>query len=314
MRADRLVATLLFLQAKGRATASEVATELEVSLATARRDLSALSTAGVPVYAQPGRGGGWMLVGGSRTDLTGLTADEARALFLLMGPTASEGSPVRSALRKLLQALPDTFRADADAAAGAIVIDSVPWGGRLRALPEVLAVLQEAVVRRRRVSLGYEDRAGARTQRIVEPLGLVQKDDLWYLVGGTATGQRTFRVERIVDATATDESSTRPADFHLAREWDRTVEEMEQHRSRIRAVLLIEERLAAILISQFGRHGELVGLVDDGRARVAVAGPTALSIAQTVAGWGAAVEVLEPETVRSELARLGSELVALHGA
>jgi len=128
MRADRLVATLLLMQARGRVTAAEVAAELEVSVATARRDLEALSAAGVPVYPQPGRGGGWSLVGGARTDLTGLTSTEARALFLLAGPAASLDPPVRSALRKLVQALPGTFRADAEASAAAVVVDSTRWG------------------------------------------------------------------------------------------------------------------------------------------------------------------------------------------
>src|SRR5688500_6187348 len=107
MRADRLVATLLVMQARGRVTATELAAELEVSVATARRDLAALSTAGVPVYPQPGRGGGWSLVGGARTDLTGLTSAEARALFLLAGPAAAVDPPLRSALRKLVRAPPD---------------------------------------------------------------------------------------------------------------------------------------------------------------------------------------------------------------
>src|SRR5256885_8841968 len=116
MRADRLVATLLLMQARGRVTAAELAAELEISVATARRDLEALSAAGVPVYPQPGRGGGWSLVGGARTDLSGLTASEARALFLLAGPAAAIAPEVKSALRKPVRALPGTFPADARAA------------------------------------------------------------------------------------------------------------------------------------------------------------------------------------------------------
>src|SRR5689334_14748354 len=135
MRADRLVATLLVLQARGRVTAAELAAELEVSVATARRDLEALSTAGVPVYPQPGRGGGWSLVGGARTDLSGLTSTEARALFLLAGPAAAVAPPIRSALRKLVRALPDTFRADAEAAADSVVVDPAGWGARDRPRP-----------------------------------------------------------------------------------------------------------------------------------------------------------------------------------
>ena len=91
MRADRLVATLLLMQSRGRVTATELASQLEVSVATARRDLEALSAAGIPVYPQPGRGGGWSLVGGARTDLSGLSAPEAQALFLLVGPAAAVG-------------------------------------------------------------------------------------------------------------------------------------------------------------------------------------------------------------------------------
>src|SRR3979490_122900 len=106
MRADRLIATLLLMQSRGRVTAGELAGELEVSVATARRDLEALSAGGIPVYPQPGRGGGWSLVGGARTDLSGLTATEAQALFLLAGPGASIAPEVKSALRKLVRALP----------------------------------------------------------------------------------------------------------------------------------------------------------------------------------------------------------------
>src|SRR6185503_17075411 len=97
MRADRLVATLLVLQARGRVTAAELAEELEVSERTARRDLEALAMAGVPVYSQAGRGSGWSLIGGARTDLSGLTGAEARALFLLAGPSAPATPPVKAA-------------------------------------------------------------------------------------------------------------------------------------------------------------------------------------------------------------------------
>jgi len=126
MRADRLVAALLVLQARGRITAEELSIELEVSERTARRDLEGLAMAGVPVYSQPGRGGGWTLVGGSRTDLSGLTAAEARTLFLVAGPSAATPE-VKTALRKLVQALPSTFRSDAEAAAGAVVLDPTSW-------------------------------------------------------------------------------------------------------------------------------------------------------------------------------------------
>ena len=130
MRADRLVATLLMIQRRGRVTAAQVADELEISVATARRDLEALSMAGIPVYSQPGRGGGWSLIGGATTDLTGLTEAEARALFVLVGPAASVDAEAKAALRKLVGALPETFRSGAEAAADAVVIDPARWGER----------------------------------------------------------------------------------------------------------------------------------------------------------------------------------------
>src|SRR5262245_6190688 len=160
MRADRLVAALLLMQSRGRVTAAELAGELEVSVATARRDLEALATAGIPVYPQPGRGGGWSLVGGARTDLSGLSATEARALFLLLGPAAAVSDEVRAALRKLVRALPQTFRAEAEAAASATLIDPTRWGERDRRRPEMVDLLQAAVIRRRRVRLIYT--SGAR--------------------------------------------------------------------------------------------------------------------------------------------------------
>jgi predicted DNA-binding transcriptional regulator YafY len=314
MRADRLVATLLLMQARGRVTAAELAQELEVSVATARRDLEALSSAGVPVYPQPGRGGGWSLVGGARTDLTGLTAPEAQALFLLAGPAASVSPNARSALRKLVRALPDTFRADADAAAEAVVVDPTRWGESDRERPELVDLLQTAVVRRRKVSLDYANRAKERTTRLVDPWGLVDKDDIWYLLAGTDTGQRTFRVDRILDASVTDLLAERPAGFELSEEWQRVVDEVEQQRSLVSATVRIDARLVWVLRGQFGRHCEVVATTPDGQADVRLAAPTPLMIAQHLAGWGATIEVVESDPVKAELARIATELAGLYGS
>jgi predicted DNA-binding transcriptional regulator YafY len=309
MRADRLVATLLLMQSRGRVTAAELAAELGVSLATARRDLEALSAAGVPVYPQQGRGGGWQLVGGARTDLSGLTAAEAQALFLLAGPAASSEPEVKSALRKLVRALPGTFRADAEAAADAVVIDAARWGERDKDRPTLVRDLQAAVVRRRKAQLSYAGRSGSPSQWLIDPWGLVDKDDVWYLIAGTPMGQRTFRVDRIVEAVVTDDPANRPDDFELARAWQRIVDQMEQQRSLVQATVLIEGRFVRVLKSHYGRHCEVLDTLDDGRVRVRVASHMARSIAEQLAGWGNTVEVLEPEEVRDELARIGAELV-----
>ncbi|HZO66063.1 MAG TPA: YafY family protein [Kribbellaceae bacterium] len=314
MRADRLVAILLLMQSRGRVTAAQVADELEISVATARRDLEALSTAGVPVYPQPGRGGGWQLLGGARTDLSGLTATEAQALFLLAGPSASVVPEAKSALRKLVRALPDTFRADAEAAADAVVIDPSKWGDHNTGRPPLVELLQAAVVRRRKVRLTYPKRGRGNTGRLVEPWGLVDKNEVWYLIAGTEDGQRTFRVDRVVDATVTDLEAARPDDFELSAAWRQVVDRVEhQLRSGLEATVLVEQRLLWVLQRQFGRQHEVEGPVVDGRIRVRVTAPTATMIAQYLAGWGTSIEVTGPEEVHAELARIGAELVARYG-
>ncbi|MEU8531137.1 MULTISPECIES: helix-turn-helix transcriptional regulator [Streptomyces] len=320
MRADRLVAALMLLQTRGRMTAAELAGELEVSVATARRDLEAMAAAGIPVYPQPGRGGGWALVGGARTDLSGLTATEAQALFLLAGPAAAVSGEAKAALRKLVGALPRTFRADAEAAARATVLDPAPWGEQERPRPAFVDALQSAVVRRHRVRLGYADGRGKRTERLVDPWGLVDKDDVWYLVGGTERGRRTFRVDRIVAAEPTGEAAERPDDFALAAAWDEIVAEVEERRSGTWATVTVEARYVGVLRNRFGRHfrvdadagGEEEG-EEAGRVRVQVAAPTALDVARQLAGWGGLLDVLEPPAVREELARIGAELVRGYG-
>ncbi|QJY48723.1 helix-turn-helix transcriptional regulator [Pseudonocardia broussonetiae] len=314
MRADRLVATLLLLQARGRVTAGQVATELEVSVATARRDLEALSTAGIPVYPQPGRGGGWSLLGGARTDLTGLSAPEARALFRLLGPAASPGGApeARSALRKLTRALPAVFREEAAATAGSVVVDAAAWGARDDDRPPLVDLLQGAVVRRRRVRLRYAGRTREPTERLVDPWGLVDKDGRWYLVAGTDAGQRTFRVDRVLDADVSDLAAARPEGFALERAWERVVDEVEARRGRLTATLVVEARSVPVLRAQFGRHCDAGPPGPDRRCEVRVGAPTALDIARTLAGWGAAVQVLDPPQVRAELARIGAELAAAY--
>jgi len=301
------------MQARGRVTAAELAGELEVSVATARRDLEALSSAGIPVYPQPGRGGGWQLIGGARTDLSGLSATEAQALFLLVGPAAAVSGEAKAALRKLVRALPQTLRADAEAAAGATMVDPTRWGERDRRRPEVVDLLQAAVVRRRKVRLDYTSGARERTERLVDPWGLVDKDDVWYLIAGTERGQRTFRVDRIATAEPTDEPAARPDDFALAAAWEQVVGVVEEKRSQTWATVLVEPRFLGVLRDRFGRHCHIEGETDDGRARVRVAAPTPLDLGRQLAGWGGLVEVLEPPEVQAVLGRIGAELAGRYG-
>lgn len=305
MRADRLVATLLLMQTKGRVTAAEIAEELEVSVATARRDLESLSVAGIPVYPQAGRGGGWQLIGGARTDLTGLTSIEAQALFTLVGPAAALSSDAKAALRKLVKALPEPFRRDAQAAASAVTIDPARWGREATVLLEEVRILQQAVVARVNVTFGYK----GNSRREVGPLGLVDKNDNWYLIASTPHGQRTFRADRMTDIVVTDTAFERPKDFDLAEAWASVVDVVDGKQRQTSATVVIPERLLSVLENQFGKHC-VVEDVTEGTLRATVSAPAPVMIAQHLAGWGSILEVVESDSVRAELARIGAELVA----
>ena len=314
MRADRLVATLLILQARGRVTAAELAVELEVSERTARRDLEALAMAGIPVYSQAGRNGGWSLVGGARTDLSGLTAAEARTLFLVAGPSSAVTPAAKAALRKLVQALPETFRAEAEAAASAVVLDPARWGATTAARPRHLDVLQQAVVDGVQVRLGYADRERNETERTVHPLGLVAKSSVWYLVADTDAGLRTFRVGRVRSVTVTDEPVVRPDGFDLAETWRTVVDAMDERRTAFRAVVRADPQAIGWLRGRFGDKAVVEEALEDGRVEVEIGGRSAEALAYDLVTFGPYVAVVGPQEVREHLARLGAELVDRYGS
>ena len=288
MRADRLVATLLLLQSRKRVTVAEVAAELEVSERTARRDLEALSMAGIPVYAQPGRGGGWSLVGGSRTDLSGLTAPEARTLFSVVGPAALSGAPtpeLRAALRKLVRALPEPFRRAAEAAGSSIMVDTGEWGQESRPYrPPHLEALQQATLEGEQVQLGYSGRGGTSSTRVVSPLGLVTKASVWYLVADTASGIRTFRLSRVTSVEGTGQPVVRPPDFDLAEHWRQIVARVDELRAptRVRAMALRRGRTGPSVDIRDVRTVEAE--LDDGRVEVALAGRDVDGVVRQIAG------------------------------
>jgi predicted DNA-binding transcriptional regulator YafY len=315
VRADRLVATLLYLQSRGRVTASEVAAELEVSIKTARRDLEALSIAGIPVYSQPGRGGGWALVGGARTDLSGLTAAEARTLFLVAGPSSAVTPQAKAALRKLVRALPETFRAEAEKAASAIVLDPAHWGGTAPSTPPHLETLQQAVIEGLQIRLGYTDAKGALTERIVHPLGLVSKGTTWYLVADTDAGRRTFRVWRVRSVDLLDEPASRPDDFDLQRAWEDIVATVDERRGLQHISALADPEIVRWLRLHFGTRLAVGGTVDDGRVNVDIGFPeTHDDPARELSSYGGGLEVIAPPEVRARMAEIGSALVALHSS
>jgi predicted DNA-binding transcriptional regulator YafY len=314
MRAERMIAILLVLQARGRATAAALAVELEVSLATVRRDLEALSVAGVPVYAERGRGGGWSILGGGHLNLSGMTRSEAQALFQQLGAAAPVAPESRAALRKLLIALPASIRTASEAARGTMVVDQDRWGKQGEPLPEQLRAIREALLTHRTVEIDYVDRVGHRSSRTVDPMGLVNKGAAWYLVAETDDGRRTFRVDRVVGVSVGRAPSARPTDTDLARIWQSIVDEVEDLRADVRARIRVPNRSLIYLRRQFGRHCEVIGADDDGWVRVAVAGPSEEMLARELAGLGGDLQVIEPESLRSDLARIGRELVDRHAA
>ncbi len=267
--------------------------------------------AGVPVYSQPGRGGGWELVGGARTDLSGLTADEARALFLIAGPAAT--AEVRAALRKLVRALPDTFRAHAEAAAGAVVRDPAGWDAVTGPPPHHLDALQRAVIDGVQVELDYVRRDGRASSRTVHPLGLVVKNDVWYLVAGTDAGQRTFRVSRVRAVRETGRPVERPDDFDLGETWRGIVTAVDAQRAPVTVRLRTQPGVADVLRWMFGTRLTVVAGTADGGDEVELRAHSELMIARQLAGFADRVEVLSPDSVRLHLADIGHGLVRRHG-
>ena len=204
------------------------------------------------MYSQPGRNGGWQLIGGARTDLSGLTEAEATTLFMVAGPASTATPEAKAALRKLVQALPETFRADAELAARSTILDPASWGTESVPRPHFLDDLRRAVVSGVQVRLGYADRTRTETTRLVHPLGLVEKGSTWYLVGDTDNGLRTFRVNRVRSLELTGAKAVRPPNFDLATTWQEIVDTVERKRVRVQAVVRVDRRGLYGLREQFG--------------------------------------------------------------
>ncbi|MGH2752154.1 MAG: helix-turn-helix transcriptional regulator [Actinomycetota bacterium] len=253
MRSDRLLAILLTLQARGRATAPELAERLEVSVRTVYRDVEALSSAGVPVYTEQGRGGGIRLLEGYRTDATGLTQAEAGALFTFSGrgvlPDDAADRHLRSAFRKLLAALPESRRGEAERAEQRILVEPRPWMRRGDQKVPMLPVVQEAVLRGERLQLRYH--AAGRSEPgdyEVDPVGLVVKAGVWYLVAYRGDEPRMFRVGRIRKAEPIGPASL-PADVPpLAELWDRMRARFEQPGGGVRVDAAVPKNRAGLVL------------------------------------------------------------------
>ncbi|MFC6887244.1 helix-turn-helix transcriptional regulator [Actinomadura yumaensis] len=310
MRASRLISLVLLLQSREAMTAAELARELEVSERTVYRDVEALSAAGVPVYADQGRHGGYRLVGGYRTRLTGLSREEAEALFLsgLPGPAGDMGlaDAVAAAELKVLAALPTSLR-DAPARTGQrFHLDAPGWFGDA-APPPLLRDLARAVWEDEVVELRYRRNRGPEVERTVHPYALVLKNGTWYLVArvaspggprGVGDGARTYRADRVAAVRATGERFERDESFDLPGYW------RSQADAFLRSMLRDE---VSVRLSPAGmrRLRHTVEPYAAERAAEAAGEPDA-------DGWVATTLPVEsPEVAMHELLRLGPEVEVL---
>lgn len=318
MRADRLLSIMLLLQIYRRLTARELARRLEVSERTIHRDMEALGAAGVPVVAERGSGGGWALVEGYRTNLTGLNAGEVRALFADAPPSlladlnlaaASDAAHV-----KLLAALPADAREGAEYARQRIHVDAAGWGREQESLPH-LQTIQEAVWQGRRLQLSYGRDCDEETfERLVDPLGLVAKGGVWYLVAAVEGEARSYRVSRVRGARLSDEPCARPEGFDLAEFWSRSVSRFKSEIPRFYASFRARREVVPRLYSagRFARVEEVCDADTEGWARVRMRFQFEREACEFALAFGTQVEAVEPEDLRERVLKAAKEVVAFY--
>ncbi|QKW36042.1 YafY family transcriptional regulator [Actinomadura sp. NAK00032] len=322
MRAARLISTVLLLQSREAMTAGELARELEVSERTVYRDIEALSAAGVPVYADQGRGGGYRLVGGYRTRLTGLTREEAEALFLsgLPGPAGDmgRGGALAAAELKVLAALPAALRDAPARASRRFLLDAPGWFGE-SGPPPLLRELARAVWQDETVELRYR-RRGAEVVRTADPYALVLKNGTWYLVARVGDGYRTYRVDRVTAVRGDGAVFERDEEFDLAAHWRGAA--VEFVRSMLREEATVRLSPAGMRLLRYAvephaarRAAEAAG-EPDARGWVVTTLPveSAEIAASELLRLGPEAEVLAPPELRERMASSAARLARLYGA
>ena len=323
MRASRLVNVLLLLQTRGRLTAAQLARELEVSERTIHRDVEALSAAGVPIFAERGPHGGVQLVDGYRTRLTGMTADEAEAVFLsgLPGPAAELGlGTVMAAARlKVLAALPPEMRSRASRLVERFHLDAAGWFHAGEPVPH-LPTLADAVWESLTLEIEY-DRGQRTVRRRLQPLGLVLKAGVWYLVAQTDGQTRTYRVARVVNATVSDERFGRPEAFDLAAFWAEATAAYESQAPRREVTIRIAPDRMGALVDLAGlatvRSAERLmppgGSDPEGWQHLRLRMEWPSEVPARLLALGDQAEVLGPSDVRHELLALARQAEQRYG-
>jgi predicted DNA-binding transcriptional regulator YafY len=315
MKSSRLLEMLLLLQSAERRTAGELADALEVSERTVYRDVEALSASGVPVYAERGVYGGIVLAAGYRRALTQFGDDEIRALFISgSNPLVDLGLGVgrERALEKLAGALSDVQRKAVAKSRGRIHLDQRRWNQAVQP-QEHLAALRRAVWDDKRVSLRYRDRERKTTERTVDPLGLVAKAGVWYLVARAGEEYRTFRAERIIGVTALGESFTRPASFALDAYWQNWTSSVEADTPRLAVVFSVARDALERVSSYWETH--VLTPAEDKRADavlVRVIFPARDAAVHQAAAWAGIAELVEPLELRADLVACARAILARH--
>jgi predicted DNA-binding transcriptional regulator YafY len=314
MKASRLLSILMLLQARGRLSASALARELEVSTRTILRDIDELSAAGVPVWGERGRSGGFQLRPGWSTELTGLTEPESRALLLAGLPDAAAdlglGAPAASARLKLVASLPEAWRATADRIGGRLHLDPVDWYLQPEVPPQLQQVAQ-AVWDARRLEVHYRSWKGS-AERTLEPLGLVLKAGAWYVAARPAGDAevRTWRVGQM-QVRRLGRPFRRPTGFDLPAYWRASAARFEAELARLQARIAASPRALVWLENARWRHQRLAEAPPRPGWVVVQLPIESLELgARRLLGWGAEVEVLAPAALRR---RLLQELEAVRG-
>jgi predicted DNA-binding transcriptional regulator YafY len=322
MRADRLLSLVLMLRHRGRMSAAALAAELEVSVRTVQRDIDALSAAGIPVYAERGRTGGFALLPGFTTDLTGLTTAEAVALLTARSRSGADelgiGEQFASAMRKVVAALPTAARAEAVETATRVLVRRESWLAADPGPSRAPDTIRRAVFAGHRLRIRYRaarpdargPASGGPEWRTIDPLGLVSSAGTWYLLALRDGEDRTYRVSRIADAEELDEPAHRPDGLDLEQLWLRRRAEFRAGLDRLSVRLRVHarrwDRLSAAVPA-------LIPTDQDGEWRTATAEFGGAGHAENVL-WGLCpdVQVLAPEALRTALARRAAAVTALH--
>jgi len=321
VRADRLISLVLLLRRRGRLSAATLARELEVSTRTVLRDIDALSAAGIPVYAERGRHGGFVLSPDFRTDLTGLNREEAVALLTAGSgrgdPVLGLGPALASAMRKVVDALPESHRDTASDAARRFLVDpETDLLSRRTATEEppgaAMAEVRRAVLAGRRLRIHYAAEGREPQWRTVDPIGLVTVRERGYLLATRSGADRTYRLSRVLAAEALPEPAQRPDRVDLERIW----------RQRC-ARFLSDGHLVVLVRVRPARREELVNTAvavraeepgADGRLRVEVTFQDSRHAEWALWQLGADAEVLSPESLRAALRDRAAAIVGCYAA